>query len=1439
MSKLTKLAVMVLLISAALPLAAYPCKAPSILTDSIFSGGETDGTIVSPFGTVELAISGRCWKDDFTTTGGIAESENLTVDNPSGEVTLAKATRYYGGAETDKARACVPTSDGNYVFCGSTGSSGAGGSDFWLVKLDVNGNVLWQRTYGGGNNEFGRDVKQTADGGYILTGYTYSYGAGSHDVWLVKTDANGIKQWSETFGGDGFEYGEGVDQCADGGYIIVGCDYHGGDDPWSEVYLIRTDATGNELWNRTLGQWGHFNWGYDVKQVSDGNFVFVGYAEGIGSGKKDVWLVKLDDNGVTQWQRTFGGSSYERGYSFQETNGQGLIITGYTSSFGDGDKDVWLIKTNRNGHEEWNRRFGGDKDEEGAMVIQTDDGGYIVTGETWSFGSGTNDIYIVRTDENGNRLWNRTYGGTRSDFADAIAAWDDGFIIFGTTWSYGEGEYDVMFMRTDEQGYSLYRRGHLHSLDLAEENARAFEIFSYTCLIPGNTELSVGFSQDGGTWYNSTGVRGGTDIMIQGFGEIDLTGLGWNGSGLYYRIGFFSESPESPVLLDVELAYEEYLGSGTYTSEPIDNDDYHLSWRWLSWVSDDPPGTSVKIQIRSALNRDEIASEPFVGPDGNTTTFYTSSGKDIWEGHDRQRWFQYRLYLGTIDRSATPSVDSISFIYNSLPRAEVDTPMSSMAGYVRLNYTLADGDGDPVNVIVQYRVGFGMYRITSPAPGSESIYDLLTSGDGVNHVFLWDSEADLGPVESDDVFIRITPSDSENGIPGETTRFTVDNQPPSFTLLSPLDYANTRNVTLLVETDENARVRWDTKNVSYGKMPNQFTGGEGIMRHTTVIMADPGLNTIYVSAMDSRGNGMEGGRKISFFLDTDAPEEMVVLIDNGMEYTNKTSINITLMGTRAQGGAVDMMFANDASFTDGVWEPFVPYKRWELEPGDGKKTIYVALRDRAENVAIIEGSIILDTTPPVITVLTPGDETNSTRVTIVARTDEPATLRWDFGDDDYYSMTGTFETDAEGLVHNLTINASLGKNRVFITARDMRGNAMRTAQRLDFTVNPKEEENGGGSGGGQGEDGSTSKRSDLGWWILAIIFINLLVLFFVIVYKVQSKAKAREWTPEPVTMPKSLMMPKPAMLQKLMEMPRQVRMPKPVVRKDDIIRSFHTPTTPGDGGKTTTEYSRFQAFQSYRQAPLEEPVPQSYGPIEPAPGQVVRWKEEPEEVPEPPGKAETPGPSREPPPGPAPVPEPKQARQPKKPETVTALAPAATGAPLERSTVKTMADLTPAQLEFLRRMEEDRRKKEKGGGDGPRQAPPARIPIPMLPQGVGGVGPKAADSKRMDRKRTDGKKGEKKRPVRDVDLEMDLVKRKRLEEILGELKADVRTATDPEAPMGRTGKKAGKGKSERRSMDDLSGGFDALLTMIDRGGASEKVELGRIPVKQIQVRGRD
>ena len=353
----------------------------------------------------------------------------------------------YGGSSADVGYSIQQTTDGGYIIAGTTWSYGAGIYNVYLVKTDTNGNESWSQTFGGSSYDGGYSVQQTTDGGYIITGYTDSYSTGYIDVYLIKTDANGNESWYNTFGGSDNDEGKSVQQTSDGGYIIAGyTDSYGAG--YTDVYLIKTDANGNESWYKTFGG-SDFDTGCSVQQTSDGGYIITGYTQSYGAGSGNVYLIKTDPNGNELWNRTFGGSAYDTGHSVQQTSDGGYIIAGSTPSYGAGNNDVYLIKTYANGNEQWSQTFGGSGYDCGYSVQQTSDSGYIIAGGTSSYGAGSGDVYLIKTDGSGNEQWNQTFGGSDGESSYSVQQTSDGgYIIAGTTSSYGAGGADVYLIKT-------------------------------------------------------------------------------------------------------------------------------------------------------------------------------------------------------------------------------------------------------------------------------------------------------------------------------------------------------------------------------------------------------------------------------------------------------------------------------------------------------------------------------------------------------------------------------------------------------------------------------------------------------------------------------------------------------------------------------------------------------------------------------------------------------------------------------------------------------------------------------------------------------------------------------------------------------------------------------------------------------------------------------
>jgi hypothetical protein len=303
----------------------------------------------------------------------------------------------------------------------------------------------WNTTFGGSGFDWGSYVLEKEGGGYIIVGHTESYGAGRNDAWLIATDASGNEEWNKTFGGAGNEFGSWVVQTRDGDYILVGSR-----GPWeiggSDVWLIKTDSEGNEHWNKTFG--GSANdFGTSILEIEKNGYIVVGNTESYGSGGSDIWMIKTDSDGVIEWDKAFGGFGDDACKSVVATEDGGYVIGGVTRSYGNGSNDLWLIKTDSEGNMVWDRTFGGSGDDYGGSVLQTEDGGYVLLGQTrvHSPGIGGGVAWLIKIDSEGNLEWEKTLGYEDGDYLGSSIqkVGDGGYLIAGAVISYLEGPTEV------------------------------------------------------------------------------------------------------------------------------------------------------------------------------------------------------------------------------------------------------------------------------------------------------------------------------------------------------------------------------------------------------------------------------------------------------------------------------------------------------------------------------------------------------------------------------------------------------------------------------------------------------------------------------------------------------------------------------------------------------------------------------------------------------------------------------------------------------------------------------------------------------------------------------------------------------------------------------------------------------------------------------------
>ncbi len=357
-------------------------------------------------------------------------------------------TYTYGSEKIDWGNCIQQTSDGGYIITGALGRNAfmPWRGDVYMLKIDRNGQEQWHQNHGVSYNEnVGRSIQQTFDGGYIIAGYTgYTYHINGY---VIKTNENGNVTWATEFGN--FNYYDNLQSAAqttDGGYIATGWtgSYGAGS---SDVWLIKINSQGIEEWNHTFGSTG-LDGGNHVQQTNDGGYIVTGLYESTG-GNTNLFLLKTDINGDEEWSQIFGGAQYEEGSFVQQTIDGGYVITGYTSSSGAGEGDIWLIKTDDSGNIEWDYCFGGAANDLGHSVQQTTDGGYFIAGEYTNPDTQITDMYLIKTDADGIEEWSDIIDNAgKEDVANyGMETNDLGYIVVGSTGVYADELVDVIVMK--------------------------------------------------------------------------------------------------------------------------------------------------------------------------------------------------------------------------------------------------------------------------------------------------------------------------------------------------------------------------------------------------------------------------------------------------------------------------------------------------------------------------------------------------------------------------------------------------------------------------------------------------------------------------------------------------------------------------------------------------------------------------------------------------------------------------------------------------------------------------------------------------------------------------------------------------------------------------------------------------------------------------------
>ncbi len=361
----------------------------------------------------------------------------------------------YGGTGDDKANCVRRTQDGGYIIVGSTNSFGAGGLDVYVIRTDKYGDTVWSRTFGGIYDDIGYAVNANNDGSFIIVGTTFSFGAGQQDIYVIKINGIGDTLWTRTYGGNNLESGNDIKQTTDGGFVIVGSTNSFGAGN-SDVYIIKINALGDTTWTRTYG--GTLDEvGNSIQQNGAGGYVIIGSTTSFGAGNNDIYFITTDNLGnIVNTNITYGSiNGNEYGNCGKQTIDGGYILCGSTSFYGAGFNDGYVLKTDVNGTIQYQRAFGNTSYDKIIDIQQTADLGFIAIGTTQSFGGGNSYIYLLKTDATLVLNWSKYIGGLSLNEGNSVLqAGDGGFILAGSTQSFGQGGWDIYLIKTDGNGYS-------------------------------------------------------------------------------------------------------------------------------------------------------------------------------------------------------------------------------------------------------------------------------------------------------------------------------------------------------------------------------------------------------------------------------------------------------------------------------------------------------------------------------------------------------------------------------------------------------------------------------------------------------------------------------------------------------------------------------------------------------------------------------------------------------------------------------------------------------------------------------------------------------------------------------------------------------------------------------------------------------------------------
>jgi hypothetical protein len=594
----------------------------------------------------------------------------------------------------------------------------------------------------------------------------------------------------------------------------------------------------------------------------------------------------------------------DQGYSVQQTTDGGYVLTGYTDSYGAGKSDVWLIKTNETGSEQWNKTYGGSQDDLGKCVLQTADGGYVILGETGSYGIGTpgySNIWLFKTNK-----------------ACVVPK------------TFGEFIYSNMVPKS---------RGFITN----------FTSISFILQKPSSSNyVKVQYSQDKSQWYNAKGIKDGWDILANGSNNFDLTGLQWNGTKFYYRMTFKCYGPISPILSKVTLECNQYSDSGYYIPRPCDSGTADKRWLTLSWTADIPYDTELKFQIRSAPTGGDLSVKDFVGPDGSTSTYYSVSGTNIPSIHDPDRYMQVIANFSTSNNSKTPTLEDITITYNIKPSAPSFIPISGWYNISTPNFQWNFNDVDGTQSAFQLRIdddsGFNSINYDSGIQTSTNSYWQFPSGTGYINVpdGIWYCQ------------VRTKDNDGDWSPYSSSMELKIDaTKPTDFTpSADPSDWTSNNKPLISFTTNDN------TSGIDHYEIliDNVLSSTNAVSPYELPELSD-GSHKITVRAYDKANNYKDGN--VDVYIDTEKPVDFTPSADPST-WTNNRQPVISFSAADNTSGIdhYELLIDNVLSSANAI----SPFELPELS--DGLHKITVRGYDKANNYKDGNVNVYIDTEDP-------------------------------------------------------------------------------------------------------------------------------------------------------------------------------------------------------------------------------------------------------------------------------------------------------------------------------------------------------------------------------------------------------------------------------------------------------------------------------------------